>query len=249
MDCGEECIPLTAFSWAAYWLPVWIPTLGCWVQFPGGPPQILHTLGQNECIEVDVFEENLMEGLEPELQIIKAIRCNIPLEERTLDAYLLPSGEKRLGVEGVGLALGYTERWFYNRTNRPSKWLEVLCSKGFTGAQTQVSVIRQDPSIRGASVSKTISVRDFTKIVAYEAIVQKNIDAIILLASFAEVGLEKVLDEAFEGRSIEFLLEKIVHYTQWTYEELQEVLLYNIEEVRALYPWDGWDLAGRRLPQ
>lgn len=189
-----------------------------------------------------------MKSVERDHRLIKAIQCNIPLGECILDAYLLPNEEKRLGVEGVSRALGYTERWYYNRTNRPSKWLDGLHSKGFTGAQTAVSVIRQDPGVRGASVSKTISVRDFTKIVAYEAIVQKNVDAIILLASLAEVGLEKVLEEAFGGRSIEFLLEKIVHYKHWTYEELQEVLLYNLEEVRDLYPWNGWDLGGRRLP-
>jgi len=45
-----------------------------------------------------------------------------------------------------------------------------------------------------------------------------------LLAAFAETGLEHILEDAFAGRAIEFLLEKIVHYSQWTYEELEEVL-------------------------
>lgn len=46
-----------------------------------------------------------------------------------------------------------------------------------------------------------------------------------------------IIENAFAGRSIEFILEKIVHYSKWTYEELEEVLQYNREEARALHPW------------
>lgn len=73
--------------------------------------------------------------------VIKAISTNIPLGKSVLDAYLLPDGEKRLGIEGVSVALGYTERWFYNRTNRPSKRLKALQNAGFTGAQVEVREI------------------------------------------------------------------------------------------------------------
>lgn len=189
----------------------------------------------------------MIEVAEPE--VIKAVACNIPLGESALDAYMLPNGEKRLGIESVSRAMGYTARWFYNRTKRQSKWLQGLQEKGFTGAQLEVTVLRreEDKSIRGASFSKTISVRDFIKLVAHEAILNRNKKAIILMAALMETGLERVLEDAFAGRSIMFLLEKIVHYTQWTYEELQEVLAYNREEVRALYPWGaGRDLTGRR---
>lgn len=189
----------------------------------------------------------MIEVAEPE--VIKAVSCNIPLGESALNAYMLPDGEKRLGIESVSQSLGYTERWFYNRTKRQSKWLQGLQEKGFTGAQLEVRVLRQeeDKTIRGASLSKTISVRDFTKLVAYEAILNRNKKAITLMAALMETGLDRVLEDAFAGRSIMFLLEKIVHYTQWTYEELQEVLAYNREEVRALYAWGARrDLTGRR---
>jgi len=179
----------------------------------------------------------MTETTEP--NIIKAVSCDIPLGEAVLDTYMLPSGEKRIGIENTGIALGYTERWFYNRTKRQSKSLEALHSIGFTGAQLWVSVLRheQDKTIRGASLAKTISMRDFVKLVTYEATARRNLKAIVLLAAFAETGLESILENAFAGRSIEFLLEKIVHYSKWTYEELEEVLQYNREEVRALYPW------------
>ena len=70
----------------------------------------------------------------------------------------------------------------------------------------------------------------------------------LMLLKFAETGIERILEDAFAGRSIEFLLEKIVHYNKWTYEELEEVLVYNREEVCALYPWSGRDLSRRRYP-
>ena len=161
-----------------------------------------------------------------EFDVIKAVCSNINLGESVLDAYMLPSGEKRLGIEGTSV-VGYTDSWFYNRTTKPSKSLQSLQKAGFTGAQLRVRVLRQDESVRGASIAKTISLRDFVKLVTYEAIVNRNLKAIILLAAFAETGIERILEDAFGGRAIEFLLEKIVHYSKWTYQELQEVLQYN----------------------
>ena len=54
------------------------------------------------------------------------------------------------------------------------------------------------------------------KLVTYEAIAKRNTKAIVLLAAFAETGREKILEDAFAGRSIDFILEKIVHYSMWT---------------------------------
>ncbi len=186
----------------------------------------------------------------PESEVIKAVSCEIPLGESVLDAYMLPDGEKRFGIEKTGICLGYTERWFYNRTKRQSKWLKALQGIGFTGAQLEIRVLRHhgDKTLRGSSAAKTISLRDFVKLTTYEAVAERNLKAIILLAAFAETGLEKIVEEAFAGRSIEFLLEKIVHYSKWTYEELEEVLQYNREEVRALYPWGGREISSRTNP-
>ena len=100
-----------------------------------------------------------------------------------------------------------------------------------------MKIIRQGEDKRGASLSKTVSLRDFVKLVTYEATVKHNKKAIVLLGAFAETGLERILEDAFAGRSVDFLLEKIVHYTQWTYQEREEVLTYNREGVRALHGW------------
>lgn len=172
-----------------------------------------------------------------ENEVTKAVNCHIDLGEFVLDAYMLPDGEKRIGVENTGIALGYSERFFFQRTERESKALKALRSMGFSGEQIWVKIIRQGEDKRGASLSKTISLRDFTKLVTYEAVMKRNTKAIVLLAAFAETGIERILDDAFAGRSVDFLLEKIVHYSKWTHQELEEVLAYNREEVRALHGW------------
>ena len=45
------------------------------------------------------------------------------------------------------------------------------------------------------------------KLVTYEAIAKRNTKAIVLLAAFAETGIEKILEDAFAGRSIAILNE------------------------------------------
>lgn len=169
--------------------------------------------------------------------VIKAVAAEIALGTATLDVYMLPSGEKRVGVENIGVALGYSKRFFFQRTKRQSKTLDALQGMGFSGEQIWLKIIRQGEDRRGASSSKTVSIRDFTKLVVYEAIVKRNRKAIILLAAFAENGIERTVEDVFEGRSIDFILEKIVHYSQWTYEELEQVLADNREDVKALYAW------------
>ena len=119
---------------------------------------------------------------------------------------------------------------------------------GFSGEQIWVNILRQGDDKRGATLAKTISLRDFVKLVTYEATAKRNLNAIILLAAFAETGLERILEDAFAGRAIEFLLEKIVHYSKWTYEDLEEVLQYNREDVRSLYSCGDRELSGRRNP-
>ena len=63
------------------------------------------------------------------------------------------------------------------------------------------------------------------------------------MTSFAAHGLDKVLEDAFADRSLEAILQKIVHFSKWTYEEFEIALKENREEVRALYQWGYWLLA------
>lgn len=167
--------------------------------------------------------------------VIKAVNCEVNLGESVLDAYMLPSGEKRLGIENIGATLGYLDGFFFKRTKRGTETLKILRGMGFSGEEIWVDIIHQGDDKTGSFLKRTLSIRDFVKLITYEATSKHNLKAIILLAAFAETGLERILEDAFAGRSVDFILEKIVHYSKWTYEERQEVFAYNREEVRALH--------------
>lgn len=166
-------------------------------------------------------------------RITKAVVAQIDLATFSLDAYMLPSGEKRIGIENIGLVLGKSEDFFFEQ-KASGNIANLKKEKDFDG---ELIWVKADNEKEGFDIAKTISIRDFTKLISYEAIANRNIKAIMLLAVFAETGLEKVVNDAFNGYALEYLREKIVHYSQWTYEEFMEVLQYNREEVQALYSW------------
>lgn len=169
-------------------------------------------------------------------EIIRAVETTIWFGRTPVEAYKLQNYtfEKRLDAKQTGEALGYSKQWFGTFTKRSSKRLEILRAEGFTGSQIDVRVPHKEGK-RGSSLAKTISLRDFNKLLAYEAIYEKNVKAIILLVALSEAGLERVVNDAFNGVSLDWFAEKVVHYTKWTYEELEEVLAYNRDDVRALY--------------
>ena len=181
--------------------------------------------------------------------LIRAIKTTIWFGQTPIDAYKLQnySFEKRFGVTGISEALGYSKEWFGRLPKQGTKQLKSLLKDGFTGWQIEVFTPRSDGK-SGASIAKTVSIRDFNKLLAYEAIKKKNIKAIILLVALSEAGLERVVSDAFNGVSLDWFGEKIIHYSKWTYEEFEDVLRYNRTEVRALYPWandpldEPWDV-------
>ena len=168
---------------------------------------------------------------------MRAVRTEIPFGEKLVDAYKLQNHEfeKRLGITGISSSLGYSKEWLGRLPKNGVRQFKAMQEEGYTGCQVEVLV--PQPQGRGSSVAKTLSIRDFNKLLAYEALKKKNTGAIILLVAAAEAGWERVLTDAFDGQSLDWFGEKIVHYSKWTYEQLEEVLAYNREEVRALYPW------------
>jgi hypothetical protein len=181
--------------------------------------------------------------------IIRAVQTEIWFGKTPIDAYKLQNYtfEKRFGVTGISTALGYSKEWFGRLPKQGVKQFKSLQKDGFTGCQIEVRVPREDVK-SGSSISKTLSIRDFNKVIAYEALKKKNVKAIILLVALSERGLENLISDAFAGVSLEWFAEKVVHYSKWTYEEFEDVLQYNREEVKALYAWsndpvdDDWDL-------
>jgi hypothetical protein len=171
-------------------------------------------------------------------EIIRAVQTEIWFGQTPIDAYKLQNYtfEKRFGVTGVSNALGYADGWFGDLAKKGVRQFKSLQADGFTGSQIPVSLSRAYGK-RGASQAKTVSIRDFNKIIAYEALKKKNVRAIILLVALSERGLENLINDAFSGVSLDWFAEKVVHYSKWTYEEFEEVLEYNREELKALYAW------------
>ena len=159
--------------------------------------------------------------------ITKAIRADLEISNTvSIDCYLFPNGEKRIGITGASKAIGRADNYLGRLQKSAPKRFKALREHEYTGYLIEAEVDNE----RGASRIQTISKRDFTKLFTWDAIANQRKESIILLAAFAESGLDKILDDLFAGRSVEFLLEKIVHYTQWTNEDLQKALVANYED-------------------
>jgi hypothetical protein len=104
-----------------------------------------------------------------------------------LEIYLLSTGEKRVEIKSAGLIVGKPDYWIRTVLASPSTWLDRLKAKGFTGELKDLS------PTNSTEIATTISLKDFTKLIAQEAI-QGNTQAIVILAAFAEAGLEKLVN-------------------------------------------------------
>jgi hypothetical protein len=106
------------------------------------------------------------------INTIKAIRAEVNLGDFSFDAYELPSGEKRIGFAGAANILGYEKNWLGALPKRSPKQLKELQGMGYTGLPIEVSVWERSQG--GGGKSSTISIRDFTKLAAFEAIKKKS---------------------------------------------------------------------------
>jgi hypothetical protein len=168
-----------------------------------------------------------------EIVTIKSCVAHLNLgDDIKLDCYEMPDGEKRVGFAGASTSLGYNKDWLGRLPIKGKKLLQALQGNGYTGSAVLTSV-----NVRGTqTIAKTISVRDYVKLVTQDALVNQNPKAVVLLAAFAETGIDKIIDDLFSGNNTDYLLQKIQHYKEWTYEEYLEVLEYNREEAAALLP-------------
>lgn len=166
--------------------------------------------------------------------VIKFIQANLAISDTvSIDCYMLPSGEKRIGITGAALSVARPKNYLSRLvTKTGSKSLEALQNTGFEGYLLEGNVIKSDG--RGSPIAKTLSVRDYTKYVTFEAVKNQRKEAIVILAALAETGLEQTLDLLFSGKSVQFILDKIVHYTKWTNDDLQQALMSNWEDVAEI---------------
>lgn len=166
---------------------------------------------------------------------ITALRTTVNLGTFSFDAYELPDGEKRIGFSGAANVFGYSKEWLGRLHGRDSKQLQSLRGMGYSGLSKEIAIfVKGNPAGNYSTRANTISVRDFTKLAAYEAIKKKNERAIVILAAMAEFGLEQTIELAFKGKSLDRVLSKIVHFSQWTHEDFMQALEDNREDIANL---------------
>lgn len=172
-----------------------------------------------------------------DLSLPKAYHQSIDLNITSIDAYKVcfdgQTLEDRVGIGCAGTSLGHGKEWFSRLQKHNPKRLKTLLGMGFQGCTEEVSVVRSDG--RGSPVAQTISLDDYTILVGYEAIHEKNRQAAILLFATSRFGWKETFSRAFTGQDLSFLQSQIVHYSQWSYEDWQEVLEYNREELEEQF--------------
>ena len=169
------------------------------------------------------------------MNTITALMADVNLGNFSFDAYELPDGEKRVGFAGASNVFGHSKEWLGRLHKNDSKQLKVLQGMGYSGLHKEVSVfVKGNATGNYGTRVNTISVHDFTKLAVYEALKKKNERAIIILAAMAEFGIEQVIDMAFQGKSLDRILSKIVHFSQWTYDDFMQALQDNRDDVANL---------------
>jgi hypothetical protein len=132
--------------------------------------------------------------------IVRAERVNfqiVPGDENRLEFYRLPSGEKRIGLTSAAKVCGITASYFNNLPKTSPKRLETLLGMGFTDCRIAVTVGRDDPTVRGASKSETISLDDFVSFVKFAAFELRRPEATALALGLMGVAVETIARQAF----------------------------------------------------
>lgn len=98
---------------------------------------------------------------------IKAQRATIEyMEGISVDGYMMPDGEFRVGYVGASLALGYKKQWLTQVLIRRGKTLKALQAEGFTGFSLDADL---DPINGGGVKAKTLSLADWQRLKVYAA--------------------------------------------------------------------------------
>jgi hypothetical protein len=111
--------------------------------------------------------------------IIKSQRATIEyVEGISVDGYMMPNGEFRVGMVGASLALGYGRQWLTQVLTREGKALKALQGIGFTGFSKEIDL---DAINGGGTKASTLSLSDWQRLKIYAA-QQGKMKAVALLA-------------------------------------------------------------------
>lgn len=122
--------------------------------------------------------------------VIKFVRADLKVSESiSVDCYMMPSGEKRIGITGAVVSVGRAKNYLTQVTKRESSVLSQLLDLGFTNERIKGSVSMKRG---GASIVDSISCSDFKRYLAWEAICNKNSWASAFIEGFMQQGDSEV---------------------------------------------------------
>ena len=122
---------------------------------------------------------------------IKSQRATIEyVEGISVDGYMLPNGEFRVGMVGASLALGYGRQWLTQVLTREGKALKALQGMGFSNEFIPVEC---DAINGGGQCVQTISTIDFDILTAFAASEGKR-DAMRLLSKNPKIERATTLE-------------------------------------------------------
>ena len=160
----------------------------------------------------------------------KAAAATIQLSETlSIDGYMMPNGEFRVGIVGASMLLGYQRDWFLVLPSKAPSKLKALQVEGFRYNPLPVSIQRRGRG--GATKAQTISLRDLTTLITAEA-QQLNKRAIALQSAFTLDGLDSRFRDAFGVSQLSPDAKR--QFFGMTFEQYLEALADNQAELDAL---------------
>ena len=115
----------------------------------------------------------------------------------SVDGYMMPDGEFRVGMAGASAILGFANNWLSRTTTRDGKALKALRSLGYRGYIIEGKV-KND---RGATTASTISLDDFALLILYAATQAKS-EAVALQIAITKMSLNDFFRDAFGRRPL-----------------------------------------------
>jgi hypothetical protein len=133
-------------------------------------------------------------------QLIKAEKAIITFATGVeLEAYRMPNGEFRAGLNSASLLVGYSKDWLGKGILRSDRTAKALQELGFS---QQIEEVTATTNVSNFGVkAKTISLDDLSKVILYAAIQGKK-EAIALQLSFTKISLNDFFRDAFNERPL-----------------------------------------------
>lgn len=183
-------------------------------------------------------------------QPIKSERARVKFfDGLEVDGYRMPNGDFRVDLSSVSSVVGYASNWLSRiLADQNCKPMKALCAIGFSqNIQKTVS-----PAQKRGNVAKTISLRDFNRVIAYATSRGKKA-AIALQLALTEVALNDFFRDAFGEPPLSIDQKRELfykayastispqHWREMDREDILRLALPNDEPHLAEGLWNDWD--------